>query len=280
MEYWLRQWEQSVVAMHLGVESRVRRILAVGCGAGREVFALEALGFEVTGVDISAALIDIARAEAERRSSAASFLQIDGVTLPFPDAGVDAVVMWAQVLGHVPGAAARAALLAEARRVLRTGGIVSLSVHDRARTRPLLDDRRILRADTPEPGDLVIREPDFGSIGYWRYFDEPELRTLVTGAGFANISVRVVGTFNGTGFTFTSAITAEVEIELDAPIEVTAGQPAAMTLQIDLASWFAGPGGALLSPLAPSQQVRSQIEQNIRRSFHAFEDEDRDGDPD
>ncbi len=185
----LRQWEQSVVAMHLGVESRVRRILAVGCGAGREVFALEALGFEVTGVDISAALIDIARAEAERRSSAASFLQIDGVTLPFPDAGVDAVVMWAQVLGHVPGAAARAALLAEARRVLRTGGIVSLSVHDRARTRPLLDDRRILRADTPEPGDLVIREPDFGSIGYWRYFDEPELRTLVTGAGFANISV-------------------------------------------------------------------------------------------
>ncbi len=103
---------------------------------------------------------------------------------------------------------------------------------------------------------------------------------LAANPGFANISVRVVGTFNGTGFTFTSAITAEVEIELDAPIEVTAGQPAAMTLQIDLASWFAGPGGALLSPLAPSQQVRSQIEQNIRRSFHAFEDEDRDGDPD
>lgn len=103
---------------------------------------------------------------------------------------------------------------------------------------------------------------------------------LAANPAFADISVRVVGTYNGTNFTFTSAVTAEVEIELDSPIEVTADQPAAMTLQIDLASWFAGPGGALLSPLAPSQQVRSQIEQNIRKSFHAFEDDDRDGDPD
>lgn len=103
---------------------------------------------------------------------------------------------------------------------------------------------------------------------------------LAANPTFDGISLRVVGTFNGTSFTFTSALTAEVEIELDTPLEVTAGQPAAMTLQIDLASWFAGQGGALLSPLAPSQQVRSQIEQNIRKSFHAFEDDDRDGDPD
>ncbi len=97
---------------------------------------------------------------------------------------------------------------------------------------------------------------------------------------FDGISIKVTGTFNGAPFTFTTAVTAEVEIELDTPVEVTAGKPAAMTLQIDLGTWFAGAAGAILNPTAPSQQIRSQIEQNIRRSFHAFEDEDRDGDPD
>ena len=97
---------------------------------------------------------------------------------------------------------------------------------------------------------------------------------------FKDISVKVTGTFNGTDFTFTSALTAEVELEMETPIEVTADAPAAMTLAIDLASWFAGSSGEILSPIDPSQQVRSRIEQNIRTSFHAFEDHDRDGHPD
>jgi len=95
-----------------------------------------------------------------------------------------------------------------------------------------------------------------------------------------NVSVMVTGTFNGTDFTFTSALTSEVEIELPTPVEVTAGSPAAVTLAIDLGSWFADSMGGLLNPIDPTQQVREQIEQNIRRSFHAFEDENRDGHPD
>lgn len=103
---------------------------------------------------------------------------------------------------------------------------------------------------------------------------------LSANPAFQNVSVKVTGTFNGAAFTFTSALTAEVEIELEKAVEVSAATPAAMTLQVDLASWFAGEAGALLSPIEPGQQVRSQIEQNIRRSFHAFEDHDRDGHPD
>ena len=109
---------------------------------------------------------------------------IDGVTLPFAEATFDAVVLWAQVLGHVSDAAARLALLAEVRRVIRPGGILSLSVHDRALTLPLLDASRIVSSDTPELGDLIITEPTFGSISYMRYFDEPEIRSLLAGAGF------------------------------------------------------------------------------------------------
>lgn len=91
-----------------------------------------------------------------------------------------------------------------------------------------------------------------------------------------DISVKVTGTYNGNAFTFISAITAEVEIELDTPVEVAAGSPAALTLTVDVSKWFAGSSG-VLNPIAPSQQIRSQIEQNIRASFHAFKDHDHDG---
>lgn len=94
---------------------------------------------------------------------------------------------------------------------------------------------------------------------------------------FANISIKVTGTFNGTPFTFTSAVTAEVEIELPKPVAVVAGTPTALTVQVDLSKWFVASGAGLLNPIAPSQQLRAQIEQNIRASFHAFEDRDHDG---
>jgi hypothetical protein len=97
---------------------------------------------------------------------------------------------------------------------------------------------------------------------------------------FANISVRVIGTWNGEPFEFTTAITAEVEVELEDPIEVAEGVPVAITLLIDVQSWFAGSGGALLDPTSTSQQVLSQIDQNIRQSFKAFEDDDADGEED
>ena len=94
---------------------------------------------------------------------------------------------------------------------------------------------------------------------------------------FAGISVKVTGMFNGTPFTFASAVTAEIEIELPKPVVVAAGTPTAMTVAIDLSKWFAASGTGLLNPIAPSQQVRAEIEQNIRASFHAFEDRDHDG---
>ncbi len=94
---------------------------------------------------------------------------------------------------------------------------------------------------------------------------------------FTNISIKVVGTFNGTPFTFTSAVTAEVEIELPKPVIVVAGTPTALTIQVDLSKWFVASGAGLLNPIGTSQQVRAQIEQNIRASFHAFEDRDHDG---
>ncbi|WP_242879407.1 bifunctional 2-polyprenyl-6-hydroxyphenol methylase/3-demethylubiquinol 3-O-methyltransferase UbiG [Butyrivibrio sp. INlla16] len=45
----LKEWEKSVSKLF----SPGSRILDIGCGLGREAFALHDLGFEVVGIDIS-----------------------------------------------------------------------------------------------------------------------------------------------------------------------------------------------------------------------------------
>lgn len=104
---------------------------------------------------------------------------------------------------------------------------------------------------------------------------------LAANPDFDGVSIKVIGTFNGTPFAFTTDLTAEVETEFAQPVVVIADGTTSLTLLLDVRGWFLSQGGtALLSPFGLDQQTRSQIEQNIRRSFHAFEDEDHDGEQD
>jgi hypothetical protein len=101
---------------------------------------------------------------------------------------------------------------------------------------------------------------------------------IAANPAFNGVSIRVNGTFNGTPFTFTTDLTQVIEIEFDEPLEVVADGEVGLTLLLDVGSWFLDQSGnALLDPAALSQQTRSQVEQNIRQSFHAFEDDDADG---
>ncbi|MEP6591509.1 MAG: hypothetical protein ABJC19_10025 [Gemmatimonadota bacterium] len=101
---------------------------------------------------------------------------------------------------------------------------------------------------------------------------------LADNPSFAGTSIKVMGTFNGVPFTFTTDLTVEVEMELETPIVVTEAGNTSLTLLLDVRGWFlAQGGGSLLNPLTLSQQARSRVEQNIRASFHAFRDENQDG---
>jgi SAM-dependent methyltransferase len=103
------------------------RVLVAGSGSGREVFALEELGYVVSGVDFSPRMIEVARAEARRRGSSASFAAADLRSHDEAVASLDAVVFTYDVYSFVPELRDREALLTRVCRWLRPGGAVFLS---------------------------------------------------------------------------------------------------------------------------------------------------------
>jgi SAM-dependent methyltransferase len=177
----LRTWESTVVRDAFPAAGRV---LTIGCGAGRETFALEQRGYATSGVDISPALLQIASQIGIARQHRCAFLLIDGEHLPFAGAVFDVVTLWAQMLDNVPGRAGRLALMREVRRVLRPGGLATFSAHDDARTRPGYDPGDVLLADVPEPGDLVVHERREAATRYCHLFSRDELAALTRDAGF------------------------------------------------------------------------------------------------
>jgi SAM-dependent methyltransferase len=177
----LRTWESTVVEQHFPASGNV---LTVGCGAGRETFALEQRGYDAVGVDISLPLLEIARELRSQRNHRSSFYLVDGATLPFADASFDVATLWAQMLDNVPSRAGRLALMCEVRRVVRPGGLATFSVHDDQRTRPELDPATVLAVDDPEPGDLVLQERRERAARYCHLFTRDELAGLTREAGF------------------------------------------------------------------------------------------------
>jgi hypothetical protein len=91
-------------------------------------------------------------------------------------------------------------------------------------------------------------------------------------------SVRVAGTFKGTPFVFTSSVRTKLELEFDPPLVIDETTKNA-TISLDVRKWFLNSSGALIDPsVAPAGSTNLlQIENNIRRSFHAFEDDDERG---
>jgi len=107
------------------------KLLDIGCGTGREAFALHAMGFRVTGADISERVIKAARGMAATQGIGVDFLVADGESLPFEDNTFDVIVIWAQTFGLFHGEEKQRDILARCGRVLKPGGLLSFSAHDR-----------------------------------------------------------------------------------------------------------------------------------------------------
>ena len=109
-------------------------------------------------------------------------------------------------------------------------------------------------------------------------YDKVELK-LHGSTDLQGHSVRVTGTYNGADFVYTGDFDAEMEFELNPPI--VAGETGAtdLTLMVNLDGWFRNQGGALLDPATanPGQPNQGLVEQSIKSSLEAFEDDDHDG---
>jgi len=96
---------------------------------------------------------------------------------------------------------------------------------------------------------------------------------------FVGKSIRVEGTFNGQPFVYETDLEVEQEVELEPPLVVTETTATNLTIRVDLSAWFKTATGSLIDPATANTGGVNQslVALNIRRSFHAFEDQDRDG---
>ena len=142
-------------------------VVDVGCGPGRITGHLAGLGADVSGIDLSPAMVDVARS-----LHPAIRFDVGSVhALPLADGTLAGVVAWYSLIhtppGELPG------VLAEIRRVLRPGGhlVVAFKVGDRR----------------------VRREQAYGhDVGYDVYWLPPErLAGMLIDAGF-DVETRVV----------------------------------------------------------------------------------------
>ena len=104
-------------------------VLDLACGSGHQTLAWSERGFRVTGLDFDRDLLIAGRARLARAGApAAAWTQADATTLPFRSGSLD-VVFNNSLLEHVP---AWRAVLAEAARVLRPGGVFVMYTTNRA----------------------------------------------------------------------------------------------------------------------------------------------------
>lgn len=105
------------------------RLLDLGCGAGRTSVALAELGLEVVGVDLSEAMIETARDQAELAEVTVTFEVMDAARLSFPDAHFDAALFSYNGIELIPGLAEKEQVLRQVHRVLRPGGVFLFTTH-------------------------------------------------------------------------------------------------------------------------------------------------------
>ncbi|HJQ19388.1 MAG TPA: hypothetical protein VJ867_03495 [Gemmatimonadaceae bacterium] len=94
---------------------------------------------------------------------------------------------------------------------------------------------------------------------------------------FANASIRVEGTYNGTPFVYTSTMTDVFELEFDPPVTLDADNKN-VTIRVNLSNWFMN-GTTVIDPTSanPGQPFEQVVRNNIRASFRSFEDDDHNG---
>jgi SAM-dependent methyltransferase len=142
-------------------------VAELGCGPGHVTAYLRDLGLDAFGVDLSTALIDIAReTNPDLRFEVCSMDALDVV-----DGALDGIVCWYSIIHTAPGGLP--AYFAEFRRVLAPGGHLLLAFFESEGDRVTEFDHRVAPAYRWPVDDLaaLARDADFVEVG--RMLREP-----------------------------------------------------------------------------------------------------------
>lgn len=134
------------------------------------------------------------------------------------------------------------------------------------------------------PERVVTVEVDAGTYRHVEFRihkpedDNGDASFLAAHPDLRKVSVRVTGQYDGNGFVYISDLSAKQRNDLTPPLVVGSKAATDVTLKVDVATWFAA-GGLLIDPASAlkGQPNDNLVRDNIRRSFHWFEDKDHDG---
>jgi SAM-dependent methyltransferase len=155
--------ERLLVEQFMGCSGRV---LDIGCGAGREAFALAELGLDVVGIDVAPDMIAEAKRHAQTFRKNIHFEVKSATTLDYPLNSFKYVLLSAGVYSHIPTRQLRIDMLRKINDLLTPDGIFffsvlyrkhslsRISIYDAFRkiTKPILNERL-----HSEPGDALVR---------------------------------------------------------------------------------------------------------------------------
>ena len=106
-------------------------VLDIGCGSGRTTFPLVKLGYKVTAIDLTPAMIKYAKEMSKELKVKADFKVGNAKDLKFKDNSIDNVIFSFNGWSQVPGKENRQKVLDEVYRVLKPGGYYIFSAHVR-----------------------------------------------------------------------------------------------------------------------------------------------------
>jgi SAM-dependent methyltransferase len=156
-----------ILDARLGSASKVE-LLDVGCGIANAHKQLVGRVGKLSGIDVSAESIDVAR----QTNPGIRYGVFDGIHLPFADRSLDAAFA-VNVFHHVP-VAQRPELVDDIRRALRPGGLFAIFEHN-----PLNPvTRHVVNTCAFDKDAILLRRHD--------------AETLLRNAGFGDISTRYI----------------------------------------------------------------------------------------
>ncbi|MDQ3725320.1 MAG: methyltransferase domain-containing protein [Actinomycetota bacterium] len=207
--YLYERWTRQLLAKAEAAGLRGRRLLDVACGTGLSFLPMLDRGFEVTGCDISPAMVEVARAKVGDR---ARLLVADMRELP--DLGeFDLIWTVNDAINYLGGVEEMEATLEGMRRNLAPEGIVLLDLASLASVRSFVGEEGVVEKGERkftwrglEPVEEVapgtIGEARFEAVGEagtahvhrFRHFPEDEVRAAIEASG-----LRCVEVFNELG---------------------------------------------------------------------------------